>query len=322
MSPSPLHALPDFGDLVRVVAAARKVPVGMVEKDYWVVQCLKAIDRLGWGMHFKGGTSLSKGFNIIERFSEDLDLKLEPPGEWALPADHNWKGDKKPAIAARGQFFDRLAREVIVPGCEIKEESRDAKCRSINLRVEYPVATEAPPAPLAAGVLLEIGHARVTPSEPRPIRSWLAEWLLEQEEILEGFDLGPVEVPCVSPTVTLFEKVDAMCRHYPKAKDAAAFIRHYEDAAALVRFLKEQDSKSEVELKTLYQEMVDSGDIKEIDLQSAALQLSDTARNTELERAWSAAEGLHWGARIPLSACAKTVKDFLASAVGSKGSAL
>ena len=46
-----------------------------IEKDWWVTITLKALfqtDRREW-LIFKGGTSLSKGFNIIERFSEDID---------------------------------------------------------------------------------------------------------------------------------------------------------------------------------------------------------------------------------------------------------
>ena len=51
------------------------IPTGVVEKDYWVVQALRALQ----ANHpdefiFKGGTSLSKGFQLIERFSEDIDI--------------------------------------------------------------------------------------------------------------------------------------------------------------------------------------------------------------------------------------------------------
>lgn len=49
-----------------------------IEKDWWVTVTLKALfqtDCREW-LIFKGGTSLSKGFNIIERFSEDIDLAI------------------------------------------------------------------------------------------------------------------------------------------------------------------------------------------------------------------------------------------------------
>jgi len=50
-----------------------------VEKDWWVTQTLSIIFEMEIGQHliFKGGTSLSKAFNLIERFSEDIDLAVD-----------------------------------------------------------------------------------------------------------------------------------------------------------------------------------------------------------------------------------------------------
>ena len=49
-----------------------------IEKDWWVTATLKALFQTDYheSLIFKGGTSLSKGFNIIERFSEDIDLAI------------------------------------------------------------------------------------------------------------------------------------------------------------------------------------------------------------------------------------------------------
>ena len=49
-----------------------------IEKDWWVTAVLKALFQTSCreSLVFKGGTSLSKGFNIIERFSEDIDLAI------------------------------------------------------------------------------------------------------------------------------------------------------------------------------------------------------------------------------------------------------
>lgn len=51
-----------------------------IEKDFWVCWTLRELFALpGWGEHltFKGGTSLSKGWKLIERFSEDIDIVLD-----------------------------------------------------------------------------------------------------------------------------------------------------------------------------------------------------------------------------------------------------
>ncbi len=55
------------------------LPAIAIEKDWWVTLALKASFALGYSQHivFKGGTSLSKGWNLIERFSEDIDLAID-----------------------------------------------------------------------------------------------------------------------------------------------------------------------------------------------------------------------------------------------------
>src|SRR5262249_38541758 len=51
----------------------------LIEKDYFVTEALRAIAAVGGNrVIFKGGTSLSKGWNLIRRFSEDIDIFLDP----------------------------------------------------------------------------------------------------------------------------------------------------------------------------------------------------------------------------------------------------
>ena len=65
------------------VSKAVKKQVGLqefaIEKDWWVVQTLRTIFSMEVGSHllFKGGTSLSKAWGLIDRFSEDVDLSLD-----------------------------------------------------------------------------------------------------------------------------------------------------------------------------------------------------------------------------------------------------
>ena len=61
------------------VAKAEKIPQSAIEKDWWVTAVLKAIFQTEAApkMLFKGGTSLSKGWHLIERLSEDVDLAID-----------------------------------------------------------------------------------------------------------------------------------------------------------------------------------------------------------------------------------------------------
>ena len=64
----------------RTAADAIKMPFNIIEKDYWVVWILErlfTLTELKNHLTFKGGTSLSKIYNMIDRFSEDIDLSIE-----------------------------------------------------------------------------------------------------------------------------------------------------------------------------------------------------------------------------------------------------
>src|SRR3984893_8318313 len=66
-------------EALRVAATASGRPVYLLEKDIWVVWALQGLfsSALGGHLVFKGGTSLSKGYGIIRRFSEDIDLTYD-----------------------------------------------------------------------------------------------------------------------------------------------------------------------------------------------------------------------------------------------------
>lgn len=65
-------------EAINTVALQTGLPPSSIEKDWWVTQVLKALHTLPYAEHiaFKGGTSLSKCWNLIARFSEDVDIAL------------------------------------------------------------------------------------------------------------------------------------------------------------------------------------------------------------------------------------------------------
>ena len=110
-----VHDDPEFDDLLQIVSRSRGLGAALVEKDYWVTHTLWALQAQGFEIWFKGGTSLSKGFGLIERFSEDLDLKLEPGIVSSLRAVTNWKSEGSRATAERKAHFDALASILLYP---------------------------------------------------------------------------------------------------------------------------------------------------------------------------------------------------------------
>lgn len=83
--PDFLHNHPDFSDLLRIVAVEKGIDPALVEKDYWIMHCLYGLQKLGLSFELKGGTSLSKGYTVIHRFSEDIDIRITPPKGTTAP---------------------------------------------------------------------------------------------------------------------------------------------------------------------------------------------------------------------------------------------
>ena len=69
----------DKREIFEATALEKNLPGFAIEKDWWVVQVLDQLFSMDIGPHmiFKGGTSLSKSWDIIQRFSEDIDLAVD-----------------------------------------------------------------------------------------------------------------------------------------------------------------------------------------------------------------------------------------------------
>lgn len=63
-----------FRDVILLVSERSEVSEDIVEKDYYVTMILKKLSKIDYPVVFKGGTSLSKAFHVIDRFSEDIDI--------------------------------------------------------------------------------------------------------------------------------------------------------------------------------------------------------------------------------------------------------
>lgn len=109
-------------------SAKSGIVVQAVEKDWWVTLVLKALFELQDASHFifKGGTSLSKGWNLINRFSEDLDIALSPE---AFGMEYRSKPSK--------DYRSRVKKE----GCQytstIIKAALQEKLQSFNLYAEH-----------------------------------------------------------------------------------------------------------------------------------------------------------------------------------------
>ena len=222
-----VHEDPDFQQLVGIVARETGIAGALIEKDYWVTHTLWALHETGLEIWFKGGTSLSKGFGIIQRFSEDLDLMIQRGSVGGLPEVTNWTSTNKGPVRKRAAFYDELAGALVVPGIRVeRDESRiDERARGADYLGHYPGALLDQLAPaMSPFVRLQVGRARVVPHVEQPLCSFVHTYLVDQDMLGDFADNRPAAVRCVHPLVTLFEKLDAMARRYARDEmEADAF---------------------------------------------------------------------------------------------------
>lgn len=318
MKPKYVHEDSEFGDLVRIVASETGLGSGLVEKDYWVTHVLWALCETRLEVWLKGGTSLSKGFGLIHRFSEDLDLRIEHGGELGLPSVGSWTSTNRGRVAQRRAFYLALPDRLEIPGAnpELEPDGLDKRATAANYRVIYPGAFASElPAAMKPFVLLEVGTARVTPFVPVAASSFVHDWLESRQRIDEYAQNRPKALRCVHPLVTLIEKLDAITRRYPRKDDASAFVRHYEDAAAIIR-ARDALPVFQGSPGLLIREMLSAKQIASFpEPGNPAFTLADENRRREVTRAYMEIAPMFWSERLSLEEACASIREWLGSIV-------
>lgn len=126
-----LHDHPEFPDLLNILWDETGILPGLIEKDYWIMHCLYGLKKQGYDFQLKGGTSLSKGFGIIDRFSEDIDMHITPPAE--LGINENPNNSKPNNIQKKKDYYDQLAGEIKIDGIvDVKRDTDFDDTRRYN----------------------------------------------------------------------------------------------------------------------------------------------------------------------------------------------
>lgn len=231
-----LHELADFDTLIaRVQQEQKNILPQLIEKDYWIMHSLWSLKEQGFKFELKGGTSLSKGFKIIDRFSEDIDIKIEPPDFLDVKTGKNH--DKPKHIESRLNYYDWLAKEIKIPGITTERDLTfdDKKARNGGIRLSYSSLYQNI-AGIKPYILLEVGFDKTTPNKKLTISSWAYDFASKFD--LEINNNQAVDIPCYLAGYTLVEKLSAISGKYQKEKAGnimpVNFIRHYYDVYQLL----------------------------------------------------------------------------------------
>lgn len=244
-----LHNDPDFKDLINQVSEEISISPFLVEKDYWIMQALYGLQFQGYDFELKGGTSLSKGYKIIHRFSEDIDLKILPPNGSVIPQGKNQTSPKQ--VEARRNYFETIAQEITIDGVATSRahEFDNDKFFSagINLHFNSVIETIIGVKP---AVLLEVGFDDTSPNKPITISSWALNKALSISSD-SYIDNRAIEVKCYIPEFTFVEKLQAIATKFRKYKETGIFeknfMRHYYDIYCLLELKEIQNFISTTE---------------------------------------------------------------------------
>ena len=294
--PDFIHNDPEFKELLAIVSEKKRIVPTLVEKDYWIMHTLYGLKQQGIEFELKGGTSLSKGFGLIHRFSEDIDIHIKT--NFGLHTEG--KDDKAEVREGRKAFYDLFSKKILIDG--IIQVERDTafddteKYRSGGIRLYYTSYTDAIHG-LKDGILLEAGFDTVTPNRPVTISSWVMNYVKSLEAVYEYIDNTALEVLCYFPGYTLVEKIQTIVNKYRKETQggqAVNFMRQYYDVYCLLKSPEVQEFIGTPEY-LMHKAARFRGADKEIQLpEHPALLLNDHKIRQTFEERYRASAGLYY----------------------------
>ena len=246
----------DLLALTAATADALAIPAEFVEKDFWVVELLRSLFQpsavsADVTIVFKGGTSLSKGFGLTQRFSEDVDILM-------VPAEGIGSGRIDRALKA---IISRAAADLGLDEPQVKVGPSTTGVKR-NARFFYSASYPATQA--TEGVYLEMGTRGGTlPGlQVRPVTSYISQFLLSSGQAGTFEEEMPVQAVLLDPIRTLFEKLSALhaAAIAAEAGDLSSMARagrHYYDVHALLVSQGLIERLSEVTIEDMMADIAD-----------------------------------------------------------------
>ena len=305
-----LHNRTDFPDLIRTIAENTSIAAPLVEKDYWIMHCLFGLQQNRLQFELKGGTSLSKGFELIHRFSEDIDIRIEPPEEMEVKTGRNH--DKPAHAESRRNFYDWLADSIKIDG--ITEITRDAdfddeRYRNGGIRLSYKTLSGSYPG-LKDGILLEVGFDDITPNLPKTISSWAYDFAVGKVQVADN---RAIDVLCYHPGFTLVEKLQTISTKYRNQQASGVtpinFMRHYYDVYCLLQDKETNSFIGTPEYKAHKEKRFRAGDNPKIS-ENEAFLLSNTSIRESYSNSYQASKALYYKSQPNFETILEVIQKF------------
>lgn len=256
------HSIPDADKQIAYNQIWEKtnLPAFAVEKDWWVVQTLTILFELEIGKHlvFKGGTSLSKSWGIIERFSEDIDLAVDR-SFFGFEGELGKKQRTRLRKTANSYIIEKLYPE-LQKAFEAKgladvriepEEIVSSDQDPVIISVYYPNVIEVP-GYIQPRVQIEIGCRSLRePFKDNSIISLVDESYPDAE-----FAQASVQIPSVLPERTFLEKVFLLHEEFQRPKEKIRVDRLSRHLYDIHQISKTEHIDKAIRNKVLYETIV------------------------------------------------------------------
>ncbi|WP_336533974.1 nucleotidyl transferase AbiEii/AbiGii toxin family protein [Bacteroides acidifaciens] len=218
-----------FKDMVGQAAdSSGRTPI-VVEKDYYVTLILKLFSEQLPRCVFKGGTSLSKGFHVIDRFSEDIDITFK---------EHIGESRRKKLknVVLRG-----ISEELGMPIANWEETQSDRDYNAYLFSYESVFGLQDDRLPQYVKLETALGSYSF-PTQTVEIRNYIGDYLegRGRVDLVERFSLGRFSMNLQSLERTYIDKVFALCDYYLQGK-SKRYSRHLYDIYKLTPLIEFND---------------------------------------------------------------------------------
>ncbi|MCX6182498.1 MAG: nucleotidyl transferase AbiEii/AbiGii toxin family protein [Bacteroidetes bacterium] len=284
-------------EIFETASSIKGVPVESIEKDWWVTIALKAVFQLPASEHmvFKGGTSLSKAWGVIQRFSEDIDLAISRSflGFSGTLSNEKVKALKKAScqyvsvsmsadLKAQMLKMGIPADQFKIEAKELKDNETDRDPQQLNVFYKSLVSQSGY---LKDKIVIEIGaRSELEPSETRSITSLISEAIPAL-----GINLT-FKVLTVHPKRTFIEKAFLLHEEFQKPSEKIRHSRMSRHLYDLEKLMDTDYGKDAVNDTELYNSIIvhrkKFTPIKGIDYKKHHPQTLDFIPNSDILHLW------------------------------------
>lgn len=218
-----------FKDMVEQAADGNGRTPAVVEKDYYVTLILKLLSEQLAECVFKGGTSLSKGFHVIDRFSEDIDITFK---------EHIGESRRK---KLKNVVLKGISEELGMPVANWEETQSDRDYNAYLFSYESVFGLQDDRLPQYVKLETALGSYSF-PTQTVEIRNYIGDYLegRGRTDLAEQFSLGRFSMNLQSLERTYIDKVFALCDYYLQGK-SKRYSRHLYDIYKLTPLIEFND---------------------------------------------------------------------------------